>query len=121
MIRTLATPVNARVGPVTHRHVRSKQLHRKTHEGVITERPGLLRAPRHSPNAHHNVTLMAKGRGAYCRGNCHGPLRWQASRRQANDRPRGIGSAALSLIGGGLTLCVLGAAVYDIGRAFSVW
>jgi hypothetical protein len=27
----------------------------------------------------------------------------------------------LSLIAGGLTLCVLGAAVYDIGRAFSVW
>ena len=25
----------------------------------------------------------------------------------------------LSLIGGGLALCVLGAAVYDIGRAFS--
>ncbi len=27
----------------------------------------------------------------------------------------------LSLIGGGLVLCVLGASVYDIGRAFSVW
>ena len=27
----------------------------------------------------------------------------------------------LSFIGGGLALCVLGAAVYDIGRAFSVW
>jgi hypothetical protein len=27
----------------------------------------------------------------------------------------------LSLIGGGLVLCVLGAAVYDIGRVFSVW
>ena len=27
----------------------------------------------------------------------------------------------LSLIGGGRTLCVLSAAVYDIGRAFSVW
>jgi hypothetical protein len=27
----------------------------------------------------------------------------------------------LSLIGGGLALCVLGAAVYDFGRAFSVW
>jgi hypothetical protein len=27
----------------------------------------------------------------------------------------------LSLIGGGLTLCVLSSAVYDIGRAFSVW
>ncbi len=27
----------------------------------------------------------------------------------------------LSLIGSDLTLCVLGAAVYDIGRAFSVW
>ena len=27
----------------------------------------------------------------------------------------------LSLIGGGLTLCVLGASVYDIGRTFSAW
>jgi hypothetical protein len=27
----------------------------------------------------------------------------------------------LSLIGGGLALCALGAAVYDIGRVFSVW
>jgi hypothetical protein len=27
----------------------------------------------------------------------------------------------LSLIGGGLAICVLGAAVYDIGRVFSVW
>jgi hypothetical protein len=27
----------------------------------------------------------------------------------------------LSLIGGGLALCVFGAAVYDIGRAFSAW
>ena len=27
----------------------------------------------------------------------------------------------LSLIGSGLALCVLGAAVFDIGRAFSVW
>jgi len=27
----------------------------------------------------------------------------------------------LSLIGGGLILCVLGSAVYDIGRVFSVW
>jgi hypothetical protein len=33
-----------------------------------------------------------------------------------------VESAVLfSLIGGGLALCVLGAAVYDIGRAFSVW
>jgi len=27
----------------------------------------------------------------------------------------------LSLIGGGLALCMLGAAAYDIGRAFSAW
>jgi hypothetical protein len=27
----------------------------------------------------------------------------------------------LFLIGGGLALCVLSAAVYDIGRVFSVW
>ena len=33
-----------------------------------------------------------------------------------------VESAVLfSLIGSGLALCVLGAAVYDIGRAFSVW
>jgi hypothetical protein len=27
----------------------------------------------------------------------------------------------ITLIGGGLTLCVPSATVYDIGRAFSVW
>jgi hypothetical protein len=27
----------------------------------------------------------------------------------------------LTLIVGGLALCVLGAAIYDVGRAFSVW
>jgi hypothetical protein len=27
----------------------------------------------------------------------------------------------LSIIVGGLAVCVLGAAIYDIGRAFSVW
>jgi hypothetical protein len=27
----------------------------------------------------------------------------------------------LSMIVGGLALCVLGASIYDIGRAFSVW
>ena len=27
----------------------------------------------------------------------------------------------LSLIGGGLAFCVLGSAIYDIGRVFSVW
>jgi hypothetical protein len=27
----------------------------------------------------------------------------------------------LGLIGGGLAVCVLGAAVYDIGRVFSAW
>jgi hypothetical protein len=27
----------------------------------------------------------------------------------------------LSMIVGGLALCVLGAAIYDIGRAFSFW
>jgi hypothetical protein len=27
----------------------------------------------------------------------------------------------LSLIGGGLAVCVLGATVYDIGRALSAW
>ena len=42
------------------------------------------------------------------------------TRRLASDRPHGIG-LLLSLIGSGLTICVLGAAAYDIGRAFSVW
>ena len=27
----------------------------------------------------------------------------------------------LFLIGGGLAFCVVGASVYDIGRAFSIW
>jgi hypothetical protein len=27
----------------------------------------------------------------------------------------------LSFVGGGLMLCLLGAAVYDFGRVFSVW
>ncbi len=30
-------------------------------------------------------------------------------------------AVVLSLIGSGLALCVLGAALYDIGRAFSAW
>jgi hypothetical protein len=39
-----------------------------------------------------------------------------------NDRtPLPAAHVLLSLIGGGLALCVLGAAVYDIGRAFSLW
>jgi hypothetical protein len=34
----------------------------------------------------------------------------------------GVESAVLlTVIVGGLALCVLGAAIYDIGRAFSVW
>jgi len=32
-----------------------------------------------------------------------------------------VESAVLLSLIGGLALCVLGAAVYDIGRAFSVW
>ena len=31
------------------------------------------------------------------------------------------GAVLLFLIGGGLVFCVLGAALYDIGRVFSVW
>jgi hypothetical protein len=39
--------------------------------------------------------------------------------RQTIDR---IESALLlSLIGGGLAVCVLGAAAYDVGRALAVW
>ena len=34
---------------------------------------------------------------------------------------RAESAVLLSLIGSGLGLCVLGAAVYDIGRAFSIW
>jgi hypothetical protein len=39
--------------------------------------------------------------------------------KQKIDRVESV--VLLSLIGGGLALCVLGAAVYDIGRVFSVW
>jgi hypothetical protein len=42
--------------------------------------------------------------------------------KQKIDRVESV--VLLSLIGGGLglcVLCVLGAAVYDIGRVFSVW
>jgi hypothetical protein len=39
--------------------------------------------------------------------------------KQKIDRVESV--VLLSLIGGGLALCVFGAAVYDIGRAFSVW
>jgi hypothetical protein len=39
--------------------------------------------------------------------------------KQAIDRVESV--VLISLIGGGLTLCVLGATVYDVGRAFSVW
>ena len=38
---------------------------------------------------------------------------------QAIDRAES--AVLLSLIGSGLAICVLGAAAYDIGRAFSVW
>jgi hypothetical protein len=38
---------------------------------------------------------------------------------QKIDRPES--AVLLSLIGGGLAFCVLGAVAYDIGRAFSVW
>ena len=34
---------------------------------------------------------------------------------------RGESAVLLSLIGGGLAFCVFGAAVYDVGRALSVW
>jgi hypothetical protein len=39
--------------------------------------------------------------------------------KQKIDRVESV--VLLSLIGGGLALCVLGAVVYDIGRLFSVW
>jgi len=39
--------------------------------------------------------------------------------KQKIDRVESI--VLLSLIGGGLALCVLGAAAYDIGRVLSVW
>jgi hypothetical protein len=39
--------------------------------------------------------------------------------KQKSDRVESV--VLLSLIGGGLALCVLGAALYDIGRAFSAW
>src|SRR6516165_4241458 len=51
--------------------------------------------PRSQPPMQITSNLMAKGRGAYCKGYCHGPLRRQAPRRLAKDRSRGIGRAAL--------------------------
>ena len=39
--------------------------------------------------------------------------------KQKIDRVESV--VLLSLIGGGLAICVLGAVVYDIGRLFSVW
>ena len=39
--------------------------------------------------------------------------------KQKKDRVEKV--VLLSLIGGGLAFCVLGAAAYDIGRVFSVW
>ena len=39
--------------------------------------------------------------------------------KQKIDRVESV--VLLALIGSGLGLCVLGAAVYDIGRVFSVW
>ena len=39
--------------------------------------------------------------------------------KQKIDRVESV--VLVSLIGGGLALCVFGAAVYDIGRVFSVW
>ena len=39
--------------------------------------------------------------------------------KQSIDRAESV--VLLSLIGSGLGICVLGAAVYDIGRVFSVW
>jgi hypothetical protein len=39
--------------------------------------------------------------------------------KQKIDRVESV--VLLSLIGGSLAFCVLGAAAYDIGRVFSVW
>ena len=39
--------------------------------------------------------------------------------KQKIDRAESV--VLLSLIGGGLALCALGAAAFDIGRLFSVW
>jgi hypothetical protein len=72
-------------------------------------------------NADHKVKLMAKGRGSGIAGavamahfadKLH--IDWQKVDRVES-------AVLLSLIGGGLTLCILAAAAYDIGRAFSVW
>src|SRR5215467_13287400 len=45
MIRTVATPVNALIGPVTHRHVRSRQPHRKMY-ALPEQAPAHCRLPR---------------------------------------------------------------------------
>jgi hypothetical protein len=60
------------------------------------------------------------GRGAYC-------IRLAMARfadKPYFDKQKidGVESAVLlTIIIGGLALCVLGAAIYDIGRGFSVW
>jgi hypothetical protein len=34
---------------------------------------------------------------------------------------RAEGTMLLTLVGGGLLICALGAVVYDVGRAFAIW
>jgi hypothetical protein len=64
---------------------------------------------------------MAIGWGAYCRASvmtAHFADKLHVD-KQKIDRVESV--VLLSLIGGGLALCVFGAAVFDIGRAFSAW
>jgi hypothetical protein len=54
------------------------------------------------------------------KGYCHGPFCRQTHvDKQKIERVES--AMLLSMIVGGLALCVSGAAIYDIGRAFSVW
>ena len=64
---------------------------------------------------------MVKGRGARIAGAiamAHFADKLHVDKQKID---RVESAVLLSIIGGGLALCVLGAAVYDIGRAFSVW
>jgi hypothetical protein len=67
-----------------------------------------------------DINLMAK-RGTYCI-TVTAMARFADKLHLDKQKIDGVESAVLlSIIVGGLALCVLGAAIYDMGRAFSAW
>jgi hypothetical protein len=91
---------------------------------VVTDNAGqklFLCDARNSPNAGHKVTWWRKGGeriGGASVMMAHFANKLHVDKQKVD---RVESAVLLSLIGGGLALCVLGAAVYDIGRAFSAW